>query len=345
MDIRPGLWTALAQALVGVVEAAAPGLLQRTRSRGSRAADATLRSDVQPGRSRHGPLALSMIMDPQQAHSLQQTPLPSITRRRYHARSPETYALADYWYCSCAADSPAPGFIVPAPWSPEPEGPSGAGEEAEGSATQGPDACGSCTADAEADTDAGGEDVGADAEVGPSWPVPFPESSSRAPTKALGATKVPPSRTPSELLTAPTVFSPSRSLERFQPSPPNRVKSAASATTLILTDLFRRGLLVGKPTSTDCGALLGSASISGYAAPAKVRGNTFRARCKSSMSWAALGYRSSESLVKSPITRASIASGTEGLRFVGGSGSSMTCFMAVASGPSATNGTVQVSIS
>src|SRR5215218_101718 len=170
-----------------------------------------------------------MIMDPQQAHSLQQTPLPSITRRRYHARSPETYALADYWYCSCAADSPAPGFIVPAPWPPEPEEPSGAWEEAEGSATQGPEACGSGAEDAEADTDAGGVDAGADAEAGTSWPVPFPDPSSRAPTKPLGATKVPPSPPPSKLLMAPTVFNPSRSRERSQPSPPSRVKSAASA--------------------------------------------------------------------------------------------------------------------
>jgi hypothetical protein len=84
--------------------------------------------------------ALSMIKDPEQAHSLQQTSLPSITRRRHQACSPEMYMLADYWYCSCAADSPAPGFIVPAPWSPEPEEPSGAWEEAEGSAAQGPDA-------------------------------------------------------------------------------------------------------------------------------------------------------------------------------------------------------------
>jgi hypothetical protein len=238
--------------------------------------------------------ALSMIMDPEQTHSLQQTPLPSITRRAHHARFPETYMLTDYWYCSCAADSPAPGFIVPAPWSPEPEGPSGTWEVAEGSSTPGSgaggsDACRSGAADAEADTDAGGEDAGADAdadaEAGPSWPVPFPESSSLAPTKALGATKVPPSRTPSELLTAPTVFSPSRSLERFQPSPPNRVKSAASATTLIPTDLFRRGLLLGESASTDCGALLGSPSVSGFpAAPAKVRGNTFRARRKSTIS-------------------------------------------------------------
>src|SRR5215204_6970005 len=242
--------------------------------------------------------------------------------------------LTDYWYCSCAADSPpAPGFSVPAAWPPEPEEPSGTWEVAEGS---------SGAADAEADTDAGGTD----AEAGTSWPVPFPEPSSPAPTKPVGATKVPPSPPPSKLLTAPTVFNPSRSRERSQPSPPSRVKSAASATSLIPTDLFRRGSLLGDPASTDSDALLGSPSVSGNpAAPAKVRGNTFRARRKSSMSWAALGYRSSGSLVKSPITRASIASGTEGLRFLGGSGSSVTCFMAVASGPSAANGTVPVSIS
>src|SRR5215217_1212187 len=302
-----------------------------------------------------------MIMDPQQAHSLQQTPLPSITRRRYHARSPETYALADYWYCSCAADSPAPGFILPAPWPPEPEEPSGAGEEAEGSATQGPDACGSCTADAEADTDAGGADAGADAgadtdaagadagadaEAGTSGPASFPETSFRAPTKPLGATKVPPPRTPSEVLTAPTVFNPSRSRERSQPSPPSRVKSVASATSLIPTDLLRGGLLLGESASTDSGAPLGSPSVPGYpAVPAKARGNPSCARRKSSISWAALEYRSSGSLVKSPITRASIASGIEALRIVGRSGGSVRCFMAVASGPSAANGTVPVSIS
>src|SRR5215218_3451781 len=112
------------------------------------------------------------------------------------------YMLADYlWYCSCAADSPAPGFIVPAPWPPEPEEPSGAWEAAEGSPTQGSD-----TADAEADADAGGADADADAEAGTSsWPAPFPEPSSPGPTKPLGATKVSPSRPPSKLLTAPTV--------------------------------------------------------------------------------------------------------------------------------------------
>ena len=78
--------------------------------------------------------ALLMIKDPEEPHSLQQTPLPCITRRRHHARSPETYMLADYWYCSCAADSPAPGFIVPAPWPPELEEPSGAGAEEKGAA-------------------------------------------------------------------------------------------------------------------------------------------------------------------------------------------------------------------
>jgi hypothetical protein len=85
--------------------------------------------------------------------------------------------LADYWYCSCAADSPASGFIVPAPWPPEPEEPSGAWEETEGSAAHGPDACGSDAADVEADTDAGDADAGADAEAGTSWPAPFPKPS------------------------------------------------------------------------------------------------------------------------------------------------------------------------
>src|SRR5215204_254024 len=258
----------------------------------------------------------------------------------------KTYVLADYWYCSCAADSPAPGFGVPAAWPPEPDDPSGAWEAAEGSPTKDPEACGSGAEDAEADTDAGGADAGADAEAGTfSWPVPFHEPSSRATTKPLGATKVPPSPPPSKLLTAPTVFNPSRSCERSQPSPPSKVTSAASATSLIPTDLLRRGLLLGEPASTDSGALLGSPSVSGCPAPAKARGNPSRARRKSSMSWAALGYRSLGSLLKSPITRASIVSGTEALRFVGRSGGSVRCFMAVASGPSAVKGTVAVSIS
>jgi hypothetical protein len=77
--------------------------------------------------------ALLMMKDPE-LHSLQATPLPSISRRRHHARSPETYMLGDYWYCSCAADSPPPGFIVPAPWPPEPEEPSGAWDEEKGAA-------------------------------------------------------------------------------------------------------------------------------------------------------------------------------------------------------------------
>ena len=89
--------------------------------------------------------------------------------------------LADYWYCSCAADSP--GFIVPAAWPPEPEEPSDAcGFDAQVPDATGSDAGGSGAADAEADTDAGGADAGADAdadaEAGTSWPVPFPEPSS-----------------------------------------------------------------------------------------------------------------------------------------------------------------------
>ena len=106
--------------------------------------------------------------------------------------------LTDYWYCSCAADSPPPpGFSVPAAWPPEPEEPSGTWEVAEGSTlgsgAGGSDACRSGAADAEADTDAGSEDADADAEADTSWPAPFPEPSSPAPTKPLGATKVPPS--------------------------------------------------------------------------------------------------------------------------------------------------------
>ena len=77
--------------------------------------------------------ALLMMKDPE-PQLLQATPLPSISRRRHHARSPETYTLAYYWYCSCSADSPAPGFIVPAAWPPEPEEPSGVGAEEKGAA-------------------------------------------------------------------------------------------------------------------------------------------------------------------------------------------------------------------
>ncbi len=91
----------------------------------------------------------------------------------------------------------------------------------------------------------GGADAGADADAGTPWPVPFPEPSSRGPTKPLGATKVPPSLTPSALLRAPIVFNPSGSCERSQPSPPGRVKSAASATSLSPADPLRRGLLLG----------------------------------------------------------------------------------------------------
>src|SRR5215212_1152981 len=256
--------------------------------------------------------------------------------------------LADYcWYCSCAADSPPAGFIVPAPCPPESEEPSGAWEETEGSSTHVPDACGSDAADVEADTEAGGEDAGADAEAGTSSGlVPFPEPSSPAPTKPLGATRVPLSPPPSKLLTAPTLCNPSRSRERSQPSPPSTLKSVASATSLIPTDLLRGGLLLGESASTDSGALLGSLSVLGYpAAPTKARGNPSCACRKSSMSRAALGYRSSGSLLKSLIIRASIPSGTEALRVLGESGGSVRCFMAVASAPSAANGTVPVSIS
>ena len=77
--------------------------------------------------------ALLMMKDPE-PHSLQETPLPIISWRRHHALSPEMYMLAYYWYCSCPADSPPPGFIVPAPWLPEPEEPSSAGAKEKGAA-------------------------------------------------------------------------------------------------------------------------------------------------------------------------------------------------------------------
>src|SRR5215212_12088963 len=194
--------------------------------------------------------------------------------------------LADYcWYCSCAADSPPAGFIVPAPCPPESEEPSGAWEETEGSSTHVPAACGSDAADVEADTEAGDAGAGADAEAGTSWPAPFPKPSPRAPAKPLGATKVPPSPPPSKLLTAPTLCNPSRSSERSQPSPPSNTKSPASATSLIPTDLLRGGLLLGESASTDSGALLGSLRVLGYpAAPTKARGNPSCACRKSSMS-------------------------------------------------------------
>jgi hypothetical protein len=35
--------------------------------------------------------AFSMMQDLEKPHSLQETPLPSITRRKHHALSPETY--------------------------------------------------------------------------------------------------------------------------------------------------------------------------------------------------------------------------------------------------------------
>jgi hypothetical protein len=49
--------------------------------------------------------ALLMMKDPEGEPQLSQaTPLSSIRWRKHHARSPETYMLAHYRYCSCAAD-------------------------------------------------------------------------------------------------------------------------------------------------------------------------------------------------------------------------------------------------
>jgi hypothetical protein len=119
-------------------------------------------------------------------------------------------------------------------------------------------------------------------------------------------------------------------------------------------DLLLRALLGWEPgraplpvfPGAGAAANAGVRTVSEYpAAPAKAGGSPSRARRRSSASSAALGYRSSALLAKRAITRASIPSGTEGLRFLGGSGGSVTCFMAVASGPSAAKGNEPVSIS
>ena len=81
-------------------------------------------------------------------------------------------------------------------------------------------------------------------------------------------------------------------------------------------------------------------------ATAKARGTPSRARRRSSMSWAALGgYRSSGSLLQEPHHQGIHRLRDRGVAPSGGSGTSVRCFMAVASAPSATNGTVPVSIS
>jgi hypothetical protein len=78
--------------------------------------------------------ALLMMKDPEPQLS-QATPLPTISRPKHHARSPETYMAADYRYCSCAADPPPPGFPAPAPWPPEAGEPPSTGAEKEGAAS------------------------------------------------------------------------------------------------------------------------------------------------------------------------------------------------------------------
>jgi hypothetical protein len=90
----------------------------------------------------------------------------------YHARSAEMCTPADYYlYCPWAADSTAPVLVVPASWPPEPEEPPGAGDEAEGADPQvsdgtAPDVWVSGDAgDADAETDAGARDAGAEADA------------------------------------------------------------------------------------------------------------------------------------------------------------------------------------
>lgn len=116
---------------------------------------------------------------------LQAVPLPTISRRRHHARYPETYMLADYWYCCCEADPASPVSPAPASWPPEPEEPPGTGTEekvaargsgsdswgfdAGGSDATGSDATGSDPEGSEAaakaeEAEAAGADADADAE-------------------------------------------------------------------------------------------------------------------------------------------------------------------------------------
>jgi len=124
-----------------------------------------------------------MMKDPE-PQSAQATHLPSITRRRHPALSPETRTLAYYRYCSWAGDSTTTVLVVPPAFlPPEPEVPPGTGDaEAEGAAPEGSSACGadaqvpdatgsdawaSGVADAEAGVDAEGDaDAEADAEGG-----------------------------------------------------------------------------------------------------------------------------------------------------------------------------------
>src|SRR5215204_188152 len=321
--------------------------------------------------------ALLMIMDPEEPQLLQATSLSSISWRTHHACSPEAYMPADYWYCSCAADPPAPRSPAPASWPPEPEEPARAGAEEKGAAARGSgsdtlgfDAGGSDAEGAEADpdaegADAEGADAAADAEAGTDAPparpaegvpepVPFPTPSVRVPPTPSGAPRVPPSWLPSVVLTAPTALTLSGVRERSQPSAPSRATNAIRATSPAPMDLLPRGLLRREPgrappsvfAGSGAAATAGLRTVSEYpAAAAKARGRPSSERRKSPTSSAALPYLFSGFLANNPIARASIPSGTKGLRFLGGSGCSMTCFMAVASGPSASKGTAPVSIS
>ena len=138
--------------------------------------------------------ALLMMKDPE-PQLLQAVPLPTISQRRYHARYPETYMLADYWYCCCEADPASPVSPAPASWPPEPEEPPGTGTEekvaargsssdswvfdAGGSDATGADATGSDPEGSEAAAKAGeAEAAGTDAPparsaLGMPEPVPF----------------------------------------------------------------------------------------------------------------------------------------------------------------------------
>src|SRR5215207_7346347 len=148
--------------------------------------------------------ALLMIKDPEEPQLLQATSLSSISWRTHHACSPERYMSADYWYCSCAADPPAPRSLAPASWLPEPEEPpsTDAGDsDAGGSDAEGAEADTDAEdADADADTEAGTDALPARPAEGMPGPVPFPTPSPRAPPKPSGAPRVWPSQPPSGLV-------------------------------------------------------------------------------------------------------------------------------------------------
>src|SRR5829696_4311284 len=299
--------------------------------------------------------ALLMIKDPE-PHLLQAIPLPSISWRTHHAHSPETYMPADYLYCSCAADPASPVSPAPASCPPEPEEPPRAGAEEKGAArgsdtwgfdaggsdATGSDAGGSDAEGAEAGTDAEDADADADAEAGTDAPparpaegvpepVPFPTLSPRVLPKPSGAPRVPPSWLPSVVWTALTALTLSGVRERSQPSAPSRATTAIRATSPAPMDLLRWGLLRREPGRAPPSVFAGGGAaptaglrtVSEYpAAPAKAGCSPSSERRRSPTSSAALPYLFSGFLANSPITRASIPSGTKGLRFLGGSGCS-----------------------